>query len=479
MAVNSAYLRQEPASNHTWILVALGLLGFAVASGVALAQGELDAFFVALAVIGAMAVMFDFRVGAVLLLCMLPLYDTAVFPHAALGVTGLNPVNLLVLATALSYLVHGGRFGDLAPKPLLWLFAVPILLAGLNGIPHIHQIAPVFFETNTFQFTSPFGYMMQFALKPLVIVAIAMLVGVAAARSQKPESFLVPIMVSLAIIALIQLGFIIASGTRLGHLASSSARTFYNALGTHANDLGRLFAVAYALLLFVWWETKDSALKTALFLTMGLIVLALLLSFSRGAFLGFFVVNALFLLWKFNSRTLMVALAAAAIFTLLAPDYLWGRITMGFASGNANEVSADRVEGIWMPLLPELFKAPLWGNGLGFTTWSPPMLAGAMNVAGHPHNAYMEAVLDMGAIGLALLIAFYFHVWKTLRKLGSNPFLSPEMRALFQGGTAALICCLITGMSGSSLRPESEFAYLWVAIGLMYGMRSRKPLTTN
>jgi hypothetical protein len=34
---------------------------------------------------------------------------------------------------------------------------------------------------------------------------------------------------------------------------------------------------------------------------------------------------------------------------------------------------------------------------------------------------------------------------------------------------------LITGWTGSSLRPGPEFGFLWVAIGMMYGMLARKP----
>ena len=29
--------------------------------------------------------------------------------------------------------------------------------------------------------------------------------------------------------------------------------------------------------------------------------------------------------------------------------------------------------------------------------------------------------------------------------------------------------------AGSSLRPDSEFGYLWLAIGMMYGMLARRP----
>jgi O-antigen ligase len=105
------------------------------------------------------------------------------------------------------------------------------------------------------------------------------------------------------------------------------------------------------------------------------------------------------------------------------------------------------------------------------------MQAGAMLPVGHPHNAYMQTMLDMGIVGMLLLLAYYFHVWRGFRALGSNAFLSPEMRGFFQGATAALLCLLVTGMSGGSLRPDVDFAYLWLAIGMMYGVLARRPVT--
>ena len=49
------------------------------------------------------------------------------------------------------------------------------------------------------------------------------------------------------------------------------------------------------------------------------------------------------------------------------------------------------------------------------------------------------------------------------------------IRDSFQGATALLIAFFVTGMAGGSLRPDPEAAYLWIAIGLMYGMLARRP----
>jgi O-antigen ligase len=472
-AASQQYIRREPPSNALWLFAAIGLVAFAAAMGVALAYGEMAAFFIALSLIAGLAVMYDFRIGAVLLLLLMPMGATHLFPHALMGVPGLNPFNVVLGATLVSAAMRG-QLGGLQVRPVTWLFVVPIMIAGFIGMDRADQILPYFYETEAINYVNAVGYLREEAVRPLLMVVTALVIGAAVARAQKPEKFITAVIVAVWVLALIEIGFILASGVRLGMLASASSRRFFDEIGMHANDLGRLFAVAYALLLFVWWETKSGGLKTVLFFTLFIASLALVLSFSRGAFLGFFLVNGLFLAWKFNAKTLSLALIVIGICALLAPEYVWNRITFGF-DADANTVSADRIDGIWLPLLSEIWRSPVWGHGLSSIMSSEPMKADIMLTVGHPHNAYLEAVLDMGFVGLALLGAYYLHVWRNFRALGSNAYISPEMRGFFQGATAALLCFAITGWAGSSLRPSAEFAFLWVAIGMMYGMLARKP----
>jgi O-antigen ligase len=477
MAATSAYLRRESAGEHLWLPVAAGLIAFALASGYGLAVGELEAFFVTFTLAACIGVLVDFRIGVVLLLLIFPIASTTLFPRALLGITGLNPTNLLLAATLVSFLAKGRLrpAGAFLPRPLLWLYAVPILIAGLVGASHFDEIASFFFEEEVLSFTNPAGYLRDMVAKPMLIPLTALLVGAAAARAEKPERFIVPIALSVWLIALLQIGFVVVSGIRFGELAESSARAFFDAMGMHANDLGRMYAVAYGLLLFVWWETARPAMKLFLFVTMGVIAFALALTFSRAAFLGFLLVSALFVIWKFNAKTLALAVLGTLTAVVMAPGYLVGRVTVGFDSGDLDAVSAGRIETIWQPLLPWAAEAPPWGHGLGSIMWSPAMHLGAMLPVTHAHNAYLEALIDMGVVGLALLIAYYVHVWRGMRALAADSRLSAELRALFQGGAAGVLCLAATGMAGSSLRPDTEFAYLWMAIGMMYGVYARRP----
>jgi O-antigen ligase len=474
----SETLRAGATRGLIWVAAAVIFAAVGALGGLALAIGELDALWISLSVVAALEVLVDYRVGAALLILMLPISDSNLFPHALMGMTGVNPVNLLLAGTLVSYAVRAGRGaypGRLLQPQLIWLYMVPIAIGGVIGSFRVDEIVPYFMEELVVNFHNVPGYLRDMVMKPLFIPLFALLLGVAVARSEKAERYIVPIAISVWIIAMIEIVFVAVSGVRLGRLASADMRGFFLAIGLHANDLGRLFAIAYALLLFTWWETKNQALKTFLFVSMGVLAFALLLTFSRGAFVGFLLVNALFLTWKFNFKTAALAVAALAVCALLMPGYVYNRVLLGVGEGDMDAVSAGRIDGIWLPLLPEVLKSPLWGQGLGSIMWSFPMQIDAMLMVGHPHNAFLETLLDMGLVGLGLLGAYYVHVWRGLRALGSNAFLSPELRGFFQGATAGLLCHLITGMAGSSLRPESEAIYLWMAIGMMYGLQARKP----
>jgi len=186
-------------------------------------------------------------------------------------------------------------------------------------------------------------------------------------------------------------------------------------------------------------------------------------------------VNGLFLIWRFNAKKLGLAMLGAAVAAALAPDAIYRRLTYGFDSGTADAVSAGRIGEIWLPLVPDALQSPILGQGLDSIMWSHAMTSGQMLFVGHPHNAYLQAILDMGVVGLGLMIAYYWTVWRGFRALGSNAYLSPVMRGFFQGACAALVAFAVAGMTGGSLRPQPENVLLWIAIGIMYGLLARRP----
>jgi O-antigen ligase len=109
--------------------------------------------------------------------------------------------------------------------------------------------------------------------------------------------------------------------------------------------------------------------------------------------------------------------------------------------------------------------------------WSDTMrVGGGANVlqATHPHNAYLQVLLDMGIAGLLLLGAYFTHVWRGLRKLSRDQDLSPVLRGLYQGAAAGLLSLLVSNFTDGSFVPRPEQVFLWLAIGMMYGQLGKR-----
>jgi hypothetical protein len=476
MAIATAPLRDPAQQGLGWMMGVAGLALIGVLMGAALVIGEVDAFWIGLSVIAGAAVLYDFRIGAVLLILMLPIANSTVFPRSLFGIVGLSPLNLMMFATLVSFLVRGRleKAGAFLPKKLWWMYVLPLLVAGVLGARYAHLAHPVLYETLAIHFLDARGYLQEIVLKPLLMVLIALLIGAAVARSKKPERFLLPVGIAMWILCYLAISRVARTSLSLADIASPDMRQFFSPLGLHANDLGRLYAVAYALLLFAWAESRDRLFKYACAATMVVVVTALVFTFSRGAFAGFLVVNALFLMWRFNMKTAALLIVVGVAFVAMLPPEVWMRLSLG-VDENANAVSAGRLEGIWIPLLPEMLNSPLWGNGKSAVMWAEPMAHGQMEIVTHPHNAYVELFYDLGILGTVLVLGYFAHVWKGLRALGSNAFLSPEMRGFYKGAAAGLVSFFVTGFAGSSFAPRPEYAFLWIAIGMMYGHLARRP----
>src|SRR3954468_13002913 len=123
------------------VLAAIALFG--VVWGGVVAMAGVNALYLCVSLIGCAFIVRDFRIGVALMIVLMPISRSWMFPHAMLGITGLNPFNLLLVGTVGSLLLQGlsGKARALlVPHPLLWLYVVPIIAAGVLGAGHVHQI---------------------------------------------------------------------------------------------------------------------------------------------------------------------------------------------------------------------------------------------------------------------------------------------------------------------------------------------------
>src|SRR5688572_27262712 len=135
--------------SRPWIPLAVIAL-LAVFWGTAVAFTDVNALLLCVSLIGCLFILFDFRIGVVLLIVLMPISRSAMFPHAMLGITGLNPLNLLLVGTLGSYLLQALADGSARRflPPSLWLYIAPLVAAGVLGSRHVDDIVPALYMSD-------------------------------------------------------------------------------------------------------------------------------------------------------------------------------------------------------------------------------------------------------------------------------------------------------------------------------------------
>lgn len=142
-------------------------------------------------------------------------------------------------------------------------------------------------------------------------------------------------------------------------------------------------------------------------------------------------------------------------------------------------VTAGRSD-FWPYVLSKIPESPIYGFGRRAMQRAGVQKSienelGADEAVAHPHNAFLEVLLDSGLIGFFVIIGFYLIIWMYAVRLfvdRGDPLCTTA------GGIvlALLTSYLIASMGGQSFYSEETDVGLWSAIGVMlrvYVARSR------
>lgn len=431
-------------------------------------------------VIPVVMVLRDFRAGAVLLMALLPLQNSPVLP----SFTGFNIINFIVLGTFsslyLSYFAHKVEFFRIS-KVFWWAYLVPILLAVAMGLTHLKKVPDV--EAYTL-WLKPYTYVVGLVIKPLFILLGAWVVSIAALQSKRPQLFLIPLCISAVLPSLLLMAFVLHSGLGLTTLASEHQRGLLSSLGMHANAFGQFFGLSFIILLFLLPAITGRAARFWLLSALGIVSLALTLTFSRGGYVVALVGMLSFLFIQRKLRYAFVLFCFAVVAVLFAPDALVGRVTTGFGTPVANQVTAGKADEltagrvwIWSQVVPEIVRSPVWGSGVGSIAWSEPARRGILYYI-HPHNMFLRILMDMGLLGLLAFGYFMRFLFRQLGHVARQPDTPPQFAALAQGTRMAVIGILVGGMSGGNYIAGPEEAVFWMALGILLPLFPRPKRST-
>jgi hypothetical protein len=190
--------------------------------------------------------------------------------------------------------------------------------------------------------------------------------------------------------------------------------------------------------------------------------------FSRtGYFAAMFAVVAYLTISKRKKMLpvifIVVLLAGSIIFTTVVME----RATQGFKTKDPDVISAGRIEGIWTPLIKENFSDPkkfIFGDGRYAVRASNSVLKGRIWLMTHPHNMYLELLIDAGIISLIIIVSLYYvilrNAFHTLQR-STEAHLKENLYACI----VSILCFLIAGMTQFSFFPTNYNVLIWVILG--------------
>ena len=475
---------RKSASGQEQKLIVSALSAYVLAIGIALVAGVLlDRFGpkLALAFVVAIPVMLlgirDFRLVCAAAIFVLPFVPTVLLSRQVTGVPGIPVLTgLLAFGAASVFLFCALRPRQIAMPhlPLFLLLYLAILgLGALNGTRYVSEIPDYLQALGLTYDKTPATYLKSWAIAPLLVVGTALAAAVLAANVRDIRWIVVPTLCSAMGLAAIVYLFALKGGATISEMAGQDARRLLSGTGQHANEISLSLNMALAITLALAAAAASRFGKLLLIFCALVLMGGVYLTFSRGGYIGTATVLIYFFIsfrGKWQLKLSLLALLACVM--LAAPDAMIKRTVDTGSGGGLENASSGRVSDIWRPLLPSVAQNPLIGKGHGSILWSDAAKQKTILPVGHPHNAYLAALLDVGLIGTIVILAFLGHVWRSFRRLSAleTPGISA---AFFHGASACIAILLVQGMTDDTFTPRYTHSYMWIAYGAALGSLSR------
>jgi O-antigen ligase len=294
---------------------------------------------------------------------------------------------------------------------------------------------------------------------------------------------------NIAVAAILILYFLLAvqviRWVPFGAGAGKAARYIQNEIGYNRVTLsmmlsGASYALLVTVLLFPKWKHKLLILACA-----GAVVWAQAVTGGRSGYASWVVVG--FILCLVRWRKLLPIIPAMLLIILVAVPGVRERVMQGFAQGGGTiVVRNDEYEMTsgrniaWPAVIDQIRKGPAIGFGREAMSTTGVMQF-LMDEYGesfpHPHEAYLEVLLDMGIVGFVVVIPFYlmvlFHALRLLRDRED-----PLVCVVGTVCCALVLALMVAAFGGQTFYPREGSVGMWASIGLMFRVyieRKRQP----
>jgi hypothetical protein len=393
-------------------------------------------------------------------------------PRALLGIPGLNPWNLVFFSVllAIGWRREAERLRwDLPRGPAVLLsLGLGLLVAAFARLVADRQ--------SVLRDLSAGDLLSDYLVNPVKWVMLGLLLFVGGRDHHRVLLGLASLLSFYVLLSLQVLRWLLPSGALDGgSLSAYTIRKLQMEVGFHRNDLSVMLAGASWAVLATRGMFASLAARAGIALASLVVVAAQVLTGGRGGYLAWCVVGLTIGLIRWRRYLLLAPLLVMVLVTLVpgaverALEGVRTTPEAGQEGVDVNEFTAGR-NIIWPAVLAKVWEAPLAGYGraamerTGITAWL--MASEDEALIEHPHNAYLEMLLDSGFLGLGVVLALYGTLVATaLTVLRDRE--SPVVSAVGAVALALVLAQLTGSLTGQSFWPTEATAGMWCAAGLL------------
>lgn len=396
-------------------------------------------------------------------------------PKNVMDIQGFNPWNLLFGSVLICWLLHRSRHG--------WRWEAPgyvtfLLLAYLAVV--LLSVARYVFNPTAWYGDTFMNVISEYLINCLkwTLPGILFLDGT---RSRRHVLFAIVAILAVYVLLSVQ----VIRWVPFGSGSGKAARYIQNEIGYNRVTLsmmlsGASYGVLATLLLVSRWKHK------LLIILAGLgVIYAQAVTGGRSGYVSWIVVGFILCVvrWRKFLPLIPVALVAIVAFVPGVKE----RVLQGFGDKDAQiVVTTDEYEMTsgrnlaWPAVIEQIQKGPFIGYGREamYTTGVQTFLLEEHGESfPHPHQAYLEVLLDMGLLGFVVIMPFYLVVLYQAFRLVQDR-ADPLVVVVGTMCFSMVLALMVASLGGQTFYPREGAVGMWAAIGLMFRValeRRRQP----
>lgn len=404
-------------------------------------------------------------------LAMMAAVEHPDMPKSIAGIQGLSPWNILMANVLSAWWIDRSREGRrLDYPPRVWGHFILVMTVMMIAVARLLISPGVLGQEESFS-----SMVSEYVINCIKWVLPGILLFDGCRDRKSAHLAIASILVIYFLLAVQTIRWMplsaIASG---GDLSARASKITQNEIGYNRVTLsmmlaGASWATATTLLLVKGWWARVGILVAA-----GAILFGQALTGGRTGYVSWMLVGVVLGMIRWRKLLLLLPIAAMLVLTLV--PQVRERLFQGIAADSgpiqAQNDAYSMTSGrniAWPYAIDKIQESPIIGfgrhgmvtSGVRDSLWDK-----YRESFPHPHNAYLEIMLDAGVIGFGIVVTFFGRLLLLAHRLlrdRSDPILT-----VAGGMCIALILALLFGsLGGQTFYPREGSVGMWAAIGFM------------